>query len=214
MRMIEEFGVFLGKLMARIQGREFSEAVKQIESFYRDTLALDAGLIHTLTDQALIARLSQDGRLDRDNGLNLAKVLLLDADLAQRPDAGQEARVHMARVKYLLAFSLFMEVLLECEGGLPLHAETDLDVLAGKISEWELPLSLAYKLFRYQEHKGLFGKAEDALFRLRESGFPGVAREGREFYRRLASLSDAELIRGNLPRAELAEGRMHFPDPG
>ncbi len=213
LRMIEEFGVFLAKLTARILNREFSEAMKQIEAFYRENLALDAGLIHTFSDSALIALLLKNGELGAPQVLNLARVLLLDADLTSRPDAGHEDRMPIARVKYLLSFSLLMEIALRDGQSLNAQARTDLDSLAVKIADWELPATLAYKLYRYHEYKGRYGKAEDALFKLMDSGYPEVVSEGRMFYRRLSSLSDAELLQGNLPRAELQDGIKHFSGP-
>ena len=156
----------------------------------------------------MIELLRKDGVLDPIKSVNLAKVLVLDADLAAGPDAGREHLAPMARVKYLLAFSLLMEVGLGA--GLPGHAEPDLEALAARIEDWDLPPGPAYRLFRYLERQRRFGKAEDALFRLKDSGYPEAAREGREFYRRLADLGDEELSRGNLPRAELEEGRRQF----
>src|SRR5437879_2465863 len=91
MRMIEEFATFVGKLLSGIQRGEIKEARKQIENFYRDMLSHDAGLMHTFSDRDLIARLSKDGRFDAVKGLNLAKVLLIDAELAERSEAGQAA---------------------------------------------------------------------------------------------------------------------------
>ena len=213
LRMIEDFGVFLGKLTARILNREYSEAAKQIESFYREILGSNAGLIHTFSDRTLLSLLLKNGEMDALKCLNLAKVLQIDADLASRSGAGQAQGTPIARVKCLLAFSLLMEVALGGGQTLPAGAETDLDTLAANIADWELPDTLAYKLHRYFEYKGQYGKAEDALFKLKDSGFPEANREGWKFYQRMSALGDVELRQGNLPRAELEEGKRHFTDP-
>src|SRR4051812_38968948 len=90
LRMIEEFATFVGKLMSRIQGGEIKQARKEIERFYRDQLSHDAGLLHTFSDRQIIGLLSRGGSFDAVKGLNLAKVLLIDADLDARPDGGED----------------------------------------------------------------------------------------------------------------------------
>jgi len=213
MRMIEEFVTFVGKLMSRIQRGEIKEARKEIETFYRDMLSHDAGLLHTFSDRDLIARLSQGGSFDAAKGLNLAKVLMIDAELLDRTEAGQAAGMPIARVKYLLAFGLLTEAAAKEGDDFPEWAETDLAALAAKLADWELPPDLLRKLFRYEESQGRFGKAEDALFRLQASGFSGIEQEGRLFYARMDALSDEQLMQGNLPREELEEGRARFQQP-
>ncbi len=210
MRLIEEFATFLGKLMSRIQRGEIKEARKEMESFYRDMLSHDAGLLHTFSDRDLIARLSPGGSFDAVKGLNLAKVLLIDAELAERTSADQASAMPFARLKCLLAFGLMAEAAAQEADDLPDWAAADLDRLAAKASDWELPPDLLRKLFRYEESQGRYGKAEDALFRLQASGYPDIDQEGRLFYARMDALSDARLLQGNLPRAELEEGRARF----
>ncbi|MBW8889655.1 MAG: hypothetical protein JF616_18010 [Fibrobacteres bacterium] len=210
MRLIEEFANFVGKIMSRIQRGEIKEARKEIEIFYRDTLSHDAGLMLTFSDRDLIARLSKDGVFDAVKGLNLAKVLLIDAGLAERSEAGQADGNPIARVKYSLAFGLMAEAAAADPEDFPDWAETDLAGLATKLSDWQLPPDLLRKLFRYEESKGRYGKAEDALFRLKASGFPGIEQEGRMFYARMDALSDAQLMQGNLPREELEDGKERF----
>jgi len=213
MRMIEEFATFVGKLLSRIQQGEIKEARKEIERFYRDMLSQDAGLMHTFSDRDLIARLGKDGMFDTIKALNLAKVLLIDAELAERTGAGEAAHPPYARVKYLMAFGLLAEAAAQGLEDIPDWAITDLDALAAKLADWDLPPDLLRKLFRYEESRGRYGKAEDALFRMKASGFPEADREGRMFYARLDALNDAQLKDGNLPREELAEGRARFQAP-
>jgi hypothetical protein len=213
MRMVEEFAAFVGKLMSRIQRGEIKEARKEIETFYRDALSHDAGLLHTFSDRDLIARLCRSGTFDAAKGLNLAKVLLIDAELADRTEAGKAAATPFTRVKYLLAFGLLAEAAAQEADDFPDWAEADLAALAAKLADWELPPDSLRKLFRYEESQGRYGKAEDILFRLQASGFPGIEPEGRLFYARMDALSDAQLMQGNLPREELEEGRARFRRP-
>jgi hypothetical protein len=61
------------------------------------------------------------------------------------------------------------------------------------------------RLLNYYEVAGQFGKAEDALYALRDLEFPDIDQKGRQFYRRLLHLSDEELEAGGLPRNEIEE---------
>lgn len=71
-----------------------------------------------------------------------------------------------------------------------------------------LPTSLRTVIWLYHERAGAYAQAEDWLFDLLESGPPGddLVRRGAAFYQRLDDLTDDELIRGGLPRAEVQEG--------
>ncbi|MNJ04440.1 hypothetical protein D3C73_1652110 [compost metagenome] len=59
------------------------------------------------------------------------------------------------------------------------------------------------------EAVGRYGKAEDSLYRLREHG-EDVGKEGEELYDRLLAKDQDELLRGNLPLEEVAEGREQW----
>jgi hypothetical protein len=71
-----------------------------------------------------------------------------------------------------------------------------------------LPTSLRTVIWLYHERAGDFAQAEDWLFDLLESGphSDNLIRRGAAFYQRLDSLTDDELTRGGLPRAEVQEG--------
>jgi hypothetical protein len=63
------------------------------------------------------------------------------------------------------------------------------------------------RLFRYLEDRALYATAEDALYEWVDREDPAAISEGIAFYERLLAKSDAELAQGNLPRAEVEEGR-------
>jgi len=59
---------------------------------------------------------------------------------------------------------------------------------------------------------GKYSQAEDALFEMieAEDAGEGIVEQGIAFYTRLQQKSDAELLAGNLPREEVAEGLAHL----
>jgi len=77
--------------------------------------------------------------------------------------------------------------------------------LLDKLDEYELPFEINDLLWRFHEQTGDFAKAEDALFDLLDDA-PDLVPEGIDFYERLATLTDAELLEGDLPRDEVAAG--------
>lgn len=85
--------------------------------------------------------------------------------------------------------------------------ETRIGFLMEKTSEFMLPSAVQLRVIDYYENLGLFSKAEDGLFQLAEVDRAAALEAGLSFYDRLMDMSDEELEAGNLPRAELAEGR-------
>jgi hypothetical protein len=66
----------------------------------------------------------------------------------------------------------------------------------------------------HYERTGEFAKAEDALFAMLdvEPNNWGIVEFGLAFYERLQRQSDATLVAGNLPRAELEAGLTELRD--
>ena len=82
-----------------------------------------------------------------------------------------------------------------------------IDELVQRLGEEQLPAPVLRRLFRYLEDRGLYATAEDALYEWLDLNDPNALTEGAMFYERLSQKSDEELVRGNLPRSEVEEGR-------
>ena len=63
-------------------------------------------------------------------------------------------------------------------------------------------------LMQHHERTGEFAKAENALFAMldAEPGNEAIVEFGVAFYKRMLAQSDAALMEGKLPRAEVEEG--------
>ena len=77
-----------------------------------------------------------------------------------------------------------------------------------KLSGVALPKSTLHNQFHGDTTLGLYGRAEDMLFRLIEfdAEDAAVTQAGIAFYEMLLCKSDAELSVGNLPRDEVESG--------
>jgi hypothetical protein len=73
--------------------------------------------------------------------------------------------------------------------------------------ETNRPPEVLRRLLFYYEARGMFAQAEDVLFQWIEIGDAEAKQAGAEFYERLLGKSDEELERGDLPRAEVEQGR-------
>ena len=82
------------------------------------------------------------------------------------------------------------------------------EVFVAALSDTPLPLPTQAMLMQYYERAGEFAKAEDALFAMLEleSGNSRLVDFGLAFYERIERQSDASLVTGGLPRAEVKAG--------
>src|SRR5213076_534213 len=82
-----------------------------------------------------------------------------------------------------------------------------IDELVQRLGDRPLPAPVLRRLFRYLEDRGLYATAEDALYEWLDLNDTDALKEAVMFYERLSQKSDEELVRGNLPRSEVEEGR-------
>ncbi|MNL81461.1 hypothetical protein D3C87_2085890 [compost metagenome] len=73
------------------------------------------------------------------------------------------------------------------------------------VQGYRLPSETEKLLLRYEEERGRYDLAENALYRLIDRSII-QPEEAREFYERLLTLSPEQLDRGGLPLNEVQEG--------
>ncbi|MDQ6659940.1 MAG: DUF6483 family protein, partial [Chloroflexota bacterium] len=114
--------------------------------------------------------------------------------------------------RYTKSLFFFLEVLLSNQATPDLDMDSTVDDILNKLADYELPLPLQRKLFRYFEKVGNYAKAEGILFGMLETNDAGreLIEEGSDFYNRLAKKSDADLRLGNFSRQESEEGFTQF----
>lgn len=202
LRMIEEAGRMLRRLLELPDDRDRIE---------RDSLAMDlserfigvsAPQLFAMDEEAVFRHLQQHGAV-QEFGLRLGVAVNLIRAEATRATGDAAVALNakaiclLARARLNAMGSDMPEFVLALDG---LLAETGLSSLP--------PDALGLVLCAF-EHGGHFAAAEDILFALREQAGPdpGLRQFGEAFYGRLLSQSDHSLVGGNLPRAEVEEGR-------
>jgi hypothetical protein len=211
MRIVERLGRALARILYMRQANQNEEALIYIDDLFMRTLGIGSGFINSVSDEMLLAMISPLGAFNIEKCLFIAALLKVEADIYADWDNSNES-YH----RYLKSLHLFLEAALR-EGNLTLAdpdvtVSSEIDDIVKKLDAYELPLKTKSKLFQYYEKMGKYSQAEDALFEMIEAEDAGkdIVEQGIAFYTRLQQKSDAELLAGNLPREEVAEGLAHL----
>lgn len=205
MRLIAQFGQALQRILKTKEAEQFDAALYEISQAGKTLLGLDMTLLRALDDRQIVEFLTTSDGLDSGRCLVIAELFLQEGEITARMGKAEESLRD-----YIKSLSLFLSALAEHE---QLRSETYFSKVADlrqRLSAVSLPGHVTFNLCRHFEQRGDYAKAEDLLFALLESGYPGIAAEGRAFFTRLLAQSDAALQQGNLPRSEVLEGQADF----
>jgi len=209
LRMIEEFIQMLARLNALKKGQLWNEAAGTVDEELQRLVGANAETVARLSETELLARIIQSGPTQgvRDKTLLLSTLLREAGDIAAAQERLDDSRMCYLKGLQVLLDTLSADEVFECPDFVP-----RIEALVSALSDHPLPVPTQARLMQHYERAGDFGKAEDRLFALLEAEpeNPRLLEFGNAFYRRLASLSDARLAEGNLPRAELEAGQAEF----
>jgi tetratricopeptide (TPR) repeat protein len=197
LRLIRQVGIVLAHVLGRKAAGEYREAVDAIDTFLEEVVGMDAGLVHHLDDDSLLAALSPQGNLDVDRALIVADMLKEQAEILDLQQMTQEAVVRRLR-----ALNLYLEAFLtRGVDGDPVPFDKLEEVLV-RFDEQILPFGTLYNLAQYAENLGQYARAERYLLRLAETPefAPQMEAELTAYYQRLLEQSDSALKLGGLPR--------------
>ena len=205
LRMIEEFFQLLSRLNAQKRGQLWQQAAGSIDAEFQRLVGAGAAAVVKLSETELLAKVIQGEPTQavREKTLMVTTLLKEAGDVAAGQDRSEESRAYYLKGLDLLLGTLASGDLLVCPEFVP-----KVEVFLSALGDWPLPVPTQGLLMQHFERVGEFGRAEDALFAIRdaEPDNPVVAEFGSAFYRRLAGQSDAALAAGNLPRPELEAG--------
>lgn len=203
LRLAERFGRTLAIILHLRKFDRNEEALLFIdEELFRAT-GLTSGFLNTLDEHTLVEALSTLGRPNIEACLWTAVLLKAEGEIYEAKGSESESYY-----RYVKALHLFLHIHLH----VPIEDTEDLrdevQVLISKLNEYELPRPTRQLLFTYQEHCGFYARAEDILFELLEASHDNMEtlQKGRDFYKRLALKSDADLEAGDFSREEITEG--------
>jgi hypothetical protein len=205
LRMLQEFLEMLSRISALKKGQLWREAGSALDEELGQLAGVTVREAAQLTETELLARLVQSESTPavREKALMLTTLLKEAGDVAAAQQRDLESQACYLKALHLLVDALGRGEIADCP-----HIVPRVEALVLSLGDSPLPLRTQALLMQHYERTGEFGKAEDALFAIVEAepGNAAVVELGTAFYERLQRRSDAALVAGNLPRAELAAG--------
>lgn len=211
LRMIEEFTEALARINASKHGQKWDEATGDVDTQFKQLIGINPQAILQMSETEILARTvhGEPTHLARDKILMVTTLLKESGDIAQARDRTVEAHGYYLKSLHLLLDTLGRGEIFECPEFVP-----KVQALREALEGLPLPVRTQAMLMQHFERNGGFAKAEDALFAMLEAEPEpnGVVEFGVAFYQRLLDRTDAALIAGALPRAEVAEGLRGLRD--
>jgi len=202
--MIEQFAAILAAIIFKKSGQDYDSALEKINEAYNGLLHLDPDVARLLSAEQIIADHTYNNILDGESIEVAACLLFQEADVLELRDGKNE----LSRDYYQKALALFL-ALLEQKNGDGKHRDYVENSIV-KLDSYEIESAAQRKIYEYFLQNEKYGKAEDRLYYLLESGDPGIKDELSAFYAALLEKDDLALEKGNLPRSEIEEGRLRL----
>ena len=144
LRVAEDVGRALAQILYHKEIQDYQGAFSLIDELCKQTVGMDSGLLHAISDETLLAMLTLYGVLNVEKALLIATLLKTEGDIHEdqgNPEAAYES--------YLKSLNLFLEILL-CDDDLhDLRVSPEVEVLLGKLEAYDLPLHTKRLLFQY-----------------------------------------------------------------
>jgi tetratricopeptide (TPR) repeat protein len=213
LRMVQELGEALRRVRKRVEAGELAEAGGELDDAFRMLMDTGAEAAAKLSETELLAKLTLEGPTHFVKEKTLILVALLQEAGMIQAEAGRDEE---AQARWIKALNLLLTLRMQdTEFEFP-EFVPKIDFLRDELCDATLPLQTLAALWRHYEHIGAYGRAEDALAALleREPDNEELIVEARKFYKRLLRESDAVLVEGNLPRAEVTEALARLAPQG
>jgi hypothetical protein len=204
LRLAEKFGRMLAIVLGLRESNRYEEALIAIDDFFLQNLGLTSGFVNSASQEMLLNLISPLGVLDVEKCLWMAVLLKEEGDIYLEQDKTDESYY-----RYIKALFFFVQAALQSGDVKDLDLATPIEDMLNKLDEYELPLPLKSRLFRFFELTGRYAKAENMLFEITEGEGPlstEIREQSRAFYERLLQKDDADLEAGGLSRPEVEEG--------
>ncbi|WP_334078204.1 DUF6483 family protein [Paenibacillus sanfengchensis] len=199
-RMLEEMTEMIGKVFGLKQQRKWIEALWELDELYKKLFRLNSRLLGSLSAKDIVEMMRTGGTVESDKLQSLARLMKEEADVLTASGQREEGilRARKALHLYLAAYTHGAD-----PGIWKLHGEVS--ELLERLKGFRLPEDTERLLMSYEESRGNYDLAENALYRLLESG-EARREEGIAFYTRLLAQGPDKLEQGGLPEEEVREG--------
>jgi hypothetical protein len=205
LRAIEECAQVLARVLRLVNARDYAAATVVLDQQFQTLVGTGADAVSRLSENELLARLMAG----EPTAVVRTKCLLLVALLKQAAEVhAAQNRDDESQTCLLKALNLLLEVRLRDEELQFPDFVPRVEDFVLALEGYAVPPRTNAALMQHYERLGEFGKAEDRLFVMidAEPENAGVREWGMAFYERLLRQSDAALVAGNLPRAEVEAG--------
>ena len=206
MRMIEQFAMILMNIVLHKHMKRYDQARQEINNAYRHLLNSEPDQIKKRSADKISEMLKYGGRAAAEKLLVAAELLREEAEIDESENGFNDDIFHLL----CKSFFLYIEAIQYNDDYIKKEYLEKIDTIIKKITQYELPDKIKFKLYQYNELIGRFDKAEDVLYELIEAKYDNILTEGKAFYARLESLPDSKLSNGNLPRSEVMEGLVRI----
>lgn len=209
LRMVAEMAQVLARVISLKNRQEYEQALREIDAALRELRDGNTDPPHELSLADWIALCRKHEQAASGLMIAVADLLKEQGDVLaaqEKPDGSARPRA--------LALGLFLEALLNGETFVTAELLAKVEELFSQTRATLSDPEVWRRLVSYFEARGRFGQAEDALFAWLATGDPAALTAGLAFYQRLSEENDDVLERGDLPRAELEQGRREFITTG
>jgi hypothetical protein len=197
MRMVQELVDALLRAGALKRRKEYAAALQTIDDILSRLSGPDSG---DLAFARLLDLSAQAGASAREHMTTIADLLSERGELLEL-----QGRAPEAIPSHALALGLYLETMVT--GHVSMEQLEKVERLISVVPPVAMAAPILQRLLGYYEARSMFARGEDLLFDWLERGEENSKAVITSFYDRLAARTDAELSAGDLPRAEVEEGR-------
>jgi hypothetical protein len=203
--MLAEFFEVLSRIRSLQKGQQFQEAGLLTDEEFQRIVGHNKKAVANLSETELLAQLikGETTLAVREKTLMLVTLLKEAGDIAAGEAKPEESRSYYLKGLHLLTGVLAREEVSDFPDFVP-----RIESFLGALGDSPLPITTEATLMQHYERLGDFARAEDKLFSMIEiqPDNLGLMNFAVGFYERMQQKSDAVLIAGNLPRAEVETG--------
>ncbi|MNH78661.1 hypothetical protein D3C73_309690 [compost metagenome] len=200
LRMIEEMSGVIGAFFGLKQQKKHTEILWELDEQYKKHFRLTSEMLNSLSIRDIIEMFRYGGIIEADK-LQSAALLMKEEALVYMDNQERDKGL----IRSIKSLHLFLYAALEGADRSLWNLETQVSELESTVKGYRLPSETEKLLFRYEEERGRYDLAENALYRMTERSII-QPEEAREFYERLHKLSPVQLNKGGLPLNEVEEG--------
>ncbi|MWV47307.1 hypothetical protein GRF59_27305 [Paenibacillus sp. HJL G12] len=200
LQMVEDMVEMVGKVFGLKQQKKYVEALWEIDDLLSKNFRLNSKLLNSLSVEDMIDMFRLGGGVEADKLQSIARLLEEEGGIYLDMDRKDEGLTRLMK-----SLHLYLYADLHGADHSILKLPERVEALKEQIKTYRLPAKTDKLLLDYEENRGHYAEAENALFRLLEQR-EMTEEEGLSFYHKILMRSDDELEAGGLPRSEVEEG--------